>query len=80
MVENIIVGKKEATKNKLVDNGTNPASLGANGNPAESGNATDESTNTDALAAKNKRRKTSQKALSSLFSARRLSSAARNIS
>lgn len=80
VAENIIVGKKEATKNKLVDNGTNPASLGANGNPAESGNATDESTNTDALAAKNKRRKTSQKALSSLFSARRLSSAARNIS
>ena len=57
MTENIIVGKKEATKNKLVDNGTNPASLGANGNPAESGNATDESTNTDALAAKKQKTK-----------------------
>ena len=32
IAENIIVGKKEATKNKIVDNGTNPASLGANVN------------------------------------------------
>ena len=57
MAENIIVGKKEATKNKLVDNGTNPASVNANGNPAESGNATAESTNTDALAAKKQKTK-----------------------
>ena len=57
MAENIIVGKKEATKNKLVDNGTNPASVNANGNPAESGNATDKSTNTDALAAKKQKTK-----------------------
>lgn len=65
MTENIIVGKKEATKNKLVDNGTNPASLDANGNPAESGNATDESTNTDALAAK--KQKTQDIAKSIIF-------------
>ena len=57
MAENIIVGKKEATKNKLVDNGTNPASVNANGNPAESENATAESTNTDALAAKKQKTK-----------------------
>ncbi|UKI14979.1 MAG: hypothetical protein L6V85_03145 [Clostridiales bacterium] len=81
MAENIIVGKKEATKNKLVDNGTNPASVNANGNPAESVNATDESTNTDAASAKKQKTKDiAKKALFSLFSARRLSSAARNIS
>lgn len=49
--------KKEATKNKLVDNGTNPASVDANGNPAESGNATEENAITDAATAKKQKTK-----------------------
>lgn len=35
MTENIIVGKKEAMKNKMIDNGVQPASVDENGNPVQ---------------------------------------------